>query len=68
MKFLNSYEEYNDISSIKERASLLSSVTENILEREYVDSFAVYEFLNLRNIFRAIFVNPGIKRKIKKGD
>lgn len=65
MKFLNSYEEYNDISSIKERASLLSSVTENILEREYVDSFAVYEFLNLRNIFRAIFVNPGIKRKIK---
>lgn len=65
MKFLQ-YESYTELLSIQKRSSVISSITGNVLEKEYVDSFAVYEFLNLRNIFRAIFVNPGIKRKIRR--
>jgi hypothetical protein len=66
MKFLNTFEEYHELSDIKERSAKISSLTGDVFEKEYVDSFAVYEFLNLRNIFRAIFVNPGIKRQIRK--
>lgn len=66
MNFLHSYETHKDFLTIQERASELSLVTDGVFEKEYIESFAVYEFLNLRNIFRAIFVNPGIKRQIRK--
>jgi len=66
MKKLYSIEEHNDIVTINKRASEINSLFNGLLEKEYSESFAVYEFLNLRSIFRSIFINPGIKRQIRK--